>query len=99
MTQPTRTRLLAPLGAAILLVLAAPAVEAAQAASGPISAPAALNPQARAALLSQLDARRAERGLDGRHGFAILAQHPGFDGTQVARVAHTFKGVPIFGSE
>jgi Zn-dependent metalloprotease len=96
MTQPTCTRLLAPLGAALLLFLAVPA---AGAAPGTMGAPIALTPQARTALLAQLDARRAERALDGRHGFVILAQHPGPDGTQVARVAHTFKGVPIFGSE
>ncbi|WP_036173907.1 M4 family metallopeptidase [Massilia sp. 9096] len=55
--------------------------------------------QARAALLAQLEARRAARGIDARHGFQVLVHHPGPDGTQVARVAHTWKGVPIFGSE
>jgi Zn-dependent metalloprotease len=62
-----------------------------------MSAPAAVTPQAQAALLAQLDARRAARGQDARHGYAILRQHPGTAGTQVARVAHTFAGVPIFG--
>jgi Zn-dependent metalloprotease len=99
MTQPTCTRPPAPLGAALLLTLAAATSFAAQAAPGAMSAPAVLSAQAQTALLAQLDARRAEGGLDARHGFTILAQHPGFDGAQVARVAHTFKGVPIFGSE
>ena len=70
-------------------------------AAGPVamSAPVVATPQAKAALLSQLDARRAGRGQDARFGFAFIAQHPGAQGTQVARVAHTFKGVPIFGFE
>jgi Zn-dependent metalloprotease len=56
-------------------------------------------PQARAGIVAQLEARRAQHGLDARHGFTVLVQHPGMQGTQVARVAHTWKGVPIFGSE
>lgn len=103
MTQPACTRILtrtlAPLGAAILLIVAAAPADDALAAPRPMSAPAAFSAQARTALLAQLDARRAERGLDARHGFSILAQHPGPDGGQVVRVAHTYKGVPIFGSE
>jgi len=79
---------------AVSLAVAMPA-----GASGPgtMSAPAVVTPQAQAALLAQLDARRAARGQDARHGYAILRQHPGTAGTQVARVAHTFEGVPIFG--
>ena len=64
-----------------------------------MSAPVQATPQARAGIVAQLEARRAQHGLDARHGFAVLAQHPGMQGTQVARVAHTWKGVPIFGSE
>lgn len=71
------------------------------AAAGPaaMSPAIASTPQARAALLAQLDARRASRGADARYGYAILAEHPGAQGTQVTRVAHTFKGVRIFGAE
>jgi len=75
------------------------AVSLAQAAPGAMSAPVVPSAQARAALVAQLEARRAAQGIDARHGFQVLAQHPGPDGTQVARVAHTWKGVPIFGSE
>jgi Zn-dependent metalloprotease len=64
-----------------------------------MSAPVQATPQARAGIVAQLEARRAQHGLDARHGFTVLVQHPGMQGTQVARVAHTWKGVPIFGSE
>jgi Zn-dependent metalloprotease len=92
-----RMILLAPLAAGTLAFLS-PAIAApgsVSTMSGPVTATA----QSRAALLAQLEARRAERGLDARHGFAIVSQHPGVAGTQVARVAHTFKGVRVFGSE
>ncbi|NIA56442.1 M4 family metallopeptidase [Massilia sp. TW-1] len=84
---------LASFGAASLAV----AMPAGASGPGTMSAPAVVTPQAQAALLAQLDARRAARGQDARHGYAILRQHPGTAGTQVARVAHTFEGVPIFG--
>jgi len=101
----TLPHLLASLGACSLAAVspatfAAPAAPSASPASVfTMSAPVAATPQSRAALLAQLEARRAERGLDARHGFAIVAQHPGVQGTQVTRVAHTFKGVRVFGSE
>ena len=79
---------------AISLAIAMPAGAA---GPGTMSAPVIVAPQAQAALLAQLDARRAARGQDARHGYAILRRHPGTAGTQVARVAHTFEGVPIFG--
>ena len=98
--------LLASLGACSLaaVIPASTAAAAAPRVASPaspltMSAPVAVTPQSRAALLAQLEARRAERGLDARHGFAIVAQHPGPQGTQVARVAHTYKGVRVFGSE
>jgi len=84
---------LASFGAISLAV----AMPAGAAGPGTMSAPAIVTPQAQAALLAQLDARRAARGQDARHGYAILRRHPGTAGTQVARVAHTFEGVPIFG--
>jgi len=83
----------------VLLACAAAGVPVAAAAPGAMSAPVVPSAQARAAVMAQLEARRATRGIDARHGFQVLAQHPGPDGTQVARVAHTWKGVPIFGSE
>jgi Zn-dependent metalloprotease len=84
---------LASFGAISLAIV----MPAGAAGPGTMSAPAIVTPQAQAALLAQLDARRAARGQDARHGYAILRQHPGTAGTQVARVAHTFEGVPIFG--
>jgi Zn-dependent metalloprotease len=92
-----RMILLAPLAAGTLAFLS-PAI-AAPGSVSTMSGPVAATAQSRAALLVQLEARRAERGLDARHGFAIVSQHPGVAGTQVARVAHTFKGVRVFGSE
>jgi Zn-dependent metalloprotease len=71
-----------------------------QAAAAPLmSAPVAHTAKAKAALVSQLAAKRAAQGLDANHGFAVASQHPGVQGTQVVRVAHTYKGVRVFGSE
>jgi Zn-dependent metalloprotease len=96
MNQRSRKLLAASIGA--VSCLAAAPLPAAQ-PNTMMSAPKAATPQAAAGIVAQLEARRAERGLDARHGFAVLVQHPGMNGTQVARVAHTWKGVPIFGSE
>jgi Zn-dependent metalloprotease len=64
-----------------------------------MSPPAVQNAQSQAALLTQLAAQRTSRGLDANHGFALAAQHPGMQGTQVIRARHTYKGVRVFGSE
>jgi Zn-dependent metalloprotease len=96
MNQRSRKLLAASIGA--VSCLAAAPLLAAQ-SSTMMSAPMAATPQATAGIVAQLEARRAERGLDARHGFAVLVQHPGMNGTQIARVNHTWKGVPIFGSE
>lgn len=88
-----RKLLLASLGALSLAVV----LPAGAAGPASMSAPVAVTPQARAALQAQLDDRRAARGLDVRHSYALISLHPGTAGTQIARVAHTFKGVPIFG--
>ncbi|WP_442920628.1 M4 family metallopeptidase [Massilia sp. S19_KUP03_FR1] len=50
-------------------------------------------------LTSQLVAQRGARGLDQDHGFVLVQQHPGVAGTEVVRTVHTYKGVPVFGSE
>jgi Zn-dependent metalloprotease len=63
--------------------------------SGPTVPNAALVAQ----LTTQLAAQRTARGLDQDHGFAVVQQHPGIAGTQVVRTVHTYKGVPVFGSE
>lgn len=90
-----RKMLLASFGALSLAVV----VPAGAAGPGTMSPAVAPSPQINAALLAQLDARRAARGQDGRYGHAILARHPGTQGTQIARVAHTYKNVRIFGFE
>jgi len=90
-----RKMLLASFGAWSLAV----AVPAGAAGPGTMSPAVAASPQMNAALLAQLDARRAARGQDARYGHAIVARHPGAQGTQIARVAHTFKNVRIFGFE
>lgn len=90
-----RKMLLASFGALSLAVV----VPAGAAGPGTMSPAVAPSPQINAALLAQLDARRAARGQDGRYGHAILARHPGTQGTQIARVAHTYKDVRIFGFE
>jgi Zn-dependent metalloprotease len=90
-----RKMLLASFGALSLAV-----VEVAGAAGpGTMSPAVAPSPQINAALLAQLDARRAARGQDARHGYAVIGRHPGTQGTQIARVAHTYRGVRIFGFE
>lgn len=100
MKHPSRKLLAASIGAASCLVcLACLPLAAAPLPLTMMSAPVKVTPQASAGIVAQLEARRAQRGLDARHGFAVLSQHPGMQGTQVARVAHTWKGVPIFGSE
>ncbi|GAB3431149.1 M4 family metallopeptidase [Massilia solisilvae] len=69
------------------------------AAAPMMSAPQLQSKQAAASLVSQLSKQLASRGLDANHGFAVKVQHPGVQGTQVVRVQHTYKGVPVFGSE
>lgn len=87
-----RTRLLAVLVASSCASLCA-------AAAPMMSAPTAPSPQAGAALVSKLAQARAARGLDNNHGFTVALQHPGVQGTQVVRAAHTYKGLRVFGSE
>ena len=90
-----RKMLLASFGALSLAAV----VPAGAAQTGMMSPAVAASPQMNAALLAQLDARRAARGQDARYGYAVIKRHPGTQGTQVARVAHTYKNVPIFGFE
>jgi Zn-dependent metalloprotease len=90
-----RKMLLASFGALSLVLV----VPAGAAGPGTMSPAVAAPPQLDAALLAQLDARRAARGQDARFGYAVMARHPGTQGTQIARVAHTYKGVRIFGFE
>jgi len=63
--------------------------------NGPVVPDAALAAQ----LTAQLAARRTVLGLDADHGFAVARQHAGVAGTRVVRATHTYKGVPVFGSD
>jgi Zn-dependent metalloprotease len=97
-------RLLAtPLGALIASSCAAavptPAVPTPAVPTPMMSAPEPQSVAATAALVSKLTQGRGARGLDNNHGFAVAQQHPGMQGTQVVRAAHTYKGLRVFGSE
>ncbi|MFC5459069.1 M4 family metallopeptidase [Massilia niabensis] len=91
-----RTRLLAaPLG----VLIATSCISFDSGAAPMMSAPKAPSPQAGAALVSKLVGARGNWGLDNNHGFTVGRQHPGVQGTQVVRAAHTYKGLRVFGSE
>jgi Zn-dependent metalloprotease len=64
-----------------------------------MSPPTTLSATAKAAVLTQLAAARQTKGLDQDHNYKITAQHPGANGTQILRAAHTWKGLRVFGSE
>ncbi len=64
-----------------------------------MSPPTTLSAKAKSSVLAQLAAQRQAKGLDSGHYYRITAQHPGPDGTQVLRAAHTWKGLRIFGSD
>jgi len=69
-------------------------------AAGPVmGAPVAQSQQQVSTLIAKLNATRASHGLNSNHGFAVAAQHPGAAGTRITRANHTFKGVPVLGSE
>jgi Zn-dependent metalloprotease len=50
-------------------------------------------------VLGQLASARNPRGLDQDHHYRVTSQHPGVQGTQVLRAAHTYKGLRVFGSD
>ena len=85
--------------AAAICALAASAGAPALAASPMMSAPVAIDSQAATALVGKLAAQRTLQGLDADHGYVVTNQHPGVQGTTVARASHTYKGVRVFGSE
>ncbi|WP_374581486.1 M4 family metallopeptidase [Pseudoduganella sp.] len=88
-----------------LLAAAIAALPFAPAVAGPLpdalmAAPAQpMSVEAKASLSARLDARRAAAGLDSEHGYALRDQHPGANGQRIARAAHTFQGLRVFGSE
>ena len=87
-----------PLAAVVAALFAAWMTPAALAAPM-MSAPKAATSQSNAELVVKLAQQRRDRGLDNNHGFLVTKQHPGMQGTQVVRAAHTYKGLRVFGSE
>ena len=85
--------------AAAICALAVIGASPALAAPAMMSAPVAIDAQAALALVSKLSAHRSMQGLDADHGYVVTSQHPGVEGTTVARASHTYKGVRVFGSE
>lgn len=78
-----------------LALLVAPGAQAAPMMGPPLK----LDGKAQSQVVNQLAARRPAVGLDADHGYKVMAQHPGVQGTHVVRVAHLYKGLRIFGSE
>lgn len=78
-----------------LALLAAPGAQAAPMMGPPLK----LDAKVQAQVVNQLAARRPAVGLDADHGYKVVAQHPGVQGTHVVRAAHLYKGLRIFGSE
>lgn len=81
------------------ILLATPQLAMHAGAAPMMGAPARLDARAKADLLGQLAARRPALGLDADHGYRIMGEHPGLQGTHVVRAAHTYQGLRIFGSE
>ncbi|MCC2972352.1 M4 family metallopeptidase [Massilia sp. IC2-476] len=69
------------------------------AAAPMMSPPTTLSASAKSSVLAQLTAARQAKGLDADHHYRITSQHPGANGTQILRAAHTWKGVRVFGSD
>ena len=88
------------LAAAVLFAPAfVPALVPAALAAPMMGPPLKLDSKAQAQVVNQLVARRPAVGLDADHGYKVMAQHPGVQGTHVVRAAHLYKGLRIFGSE
>lgn len=83
------------LGAALLLVQLPQPLDAAPMMSPPTTLSAKLT----SSILAQLVAQRQAKGLDTDHHYRVTAQHPGANGTQILRAAHTWKGLRVFGSD
>ena len=84
--------LLAATFAALPLMLCEPVFASGHMMGGPVA-------QDGAGVIAALTAQRGRNGLGNEHGFALAAQHPGVEGSSIARVNHTYKGVRVVGSE
>jgi Zn-dependent metalloprotease len=69
------------------------------AAPSMMASPVAQSAQQTASLLARLASQRGAHGLDTRHNFQLVSQHPGVHGNLISRVDHTFMGVRVYGSE
>ena len=90
-----RIHLIAAALAAMPVMLAGHSLAAGQMMAGPLAAPQT----ERAALVARLAAANDKRNLDQLHGYALSSEHPGFAGTRITRLQHTYKGVRVFESE
>ncbi|MYN17332.1 M4 family peptidase [Rugamonas sp. FT107W] len=94
-----RTRLLTvttAVAAATSLLAATATLAADQLMAPPVNT---LTPQDNSGLVAKLTAMEAARGVAPELSFRIRSIHPGVAGQKVVRVQHTYKGVPVFGSE
>jgi Zn-dependent metalloprotease len=82
------------LGAALLVLPLSQAL-----AAPTMSPPTKLSATAKSSVLAQLAAQRQAKGLDNDHHYRITSHHPGANGTQIVRAAHTWKGLRVFGSD
>jgi Zn-dependent metalloprotease len=82
------------LGAALLVLPLSQAL-----AAPTMSPPTNLSATAKSSVLAQLAAQRQAKGLDNDHHYRITSHHPGANGTQIVRAAHTWKGLRVFGSD
>lgn len=55
--------------------------------------------QQAALLVAELLVRQGNQDVDGDHGYQLAKEHPGQDGTRIARLHHTYKGVRVLGSD
>ncbi|MES2018472.1 MAG: M4 family metallopeptidase [Pseudomonadota bacterium] len=67
--------------------------------SAMMNPPVAIAPHMAQALLTQLSGQRTMLGLGLDHGYVLDSQQPGSTGSAVLRFKHTYKGLPVFGSE
>jgi len=94
-----RTRLLTvttAVAAATSLLAATATLAADQLMAPPVNT---LTPQDSSGLVAKLTAMEAARGVPPDLSFRIRSIHPGVAGQKVVRAQHTYKGLPVFGSE
>jgi Zn-dependent metalloprotease len=90
-----KTRIAASLAALPMMLC----LEASAAGPAMMAGPVAGGPTVHAALVAKLNAAQDKRGLDQNHGHSVVSEHPGYAGTKISRLNHTYKGVRIFQSE